>query len=183
MSYKDFFKEDMLPGGKGDTTALKNVNPDQLKLGIKVEMEHTNDTSMAKEIAIDHLTEDPEYYSKLSNADLVDEMRCNGSENQPVSNPIDIVRKVLNPDTNDVSTTQTSDMTDVDKPAHDPTGTDHITGGMNTTPENPNILTKSDSDDVINLPGLNLDIAESKSILNKMKDNSVKPYKRWTVKY
>lgn len=37
----------------------------QLKKGIKVEMEHTNDESKAKEIAMDHLSEDPEYYSKL----------------------------------------------------------------------------------------------------------------------
>lgn len=37
----------------------------QLKKGIDVEMEHTNDPEMSKEIAKDHLWEDPEYYDKL----------------------------------------------------------------------------------------------------------------------
>ena len=34
-------------------------------MGIKVEMEHTKDKKKAKEIAMDHLFEDPKYYSKL----------------------------------------------------------------------------------------------------------------------
>ena len=37
----------------------------QLVIGIEVEMEHTDDPSMAAEIAKDHLTEDPDYYTKL----------------------------------------------------------------------------------------------------------------------
>lgn len=37
----------------------------QLNKGIKVEMEHTNDRKIAKEIAMDHLFEDPKYYDKL----------------------------------------------------------------------------------------------------------------------
>ena len=40
---------------------LKN----QLNKGIKVEMEHTDDRKKAKEIALDHLFEDPKYYDKL----------------------------------------------------------------------------------------------------------------------
>ena len=38
----------------------------QLAKGIKVEMEHTDNKDIAKEIAMDHLTEDPNYYNKLS---------------------------------------------------------------------------------------------------------------------
>lgn len=38
----------------------------QLKKGTKVEMEHTDDKKIAKEIAMDHLTEDPNYYNKLA---------------------------------------------------------------------------------------------------------------------
>ena len=38
----------------------------QLKKGIEVEKEHTNDESKAKEIAMDHISEDPKYYDKLS---------------------------------------------------------------------------------------------------------------------
>ena len=37
----------------------------QLTKGVKVEMEHTNDPEKAKEIAMDHLWEDPKYYNKL----------------------------------------------------------------------------------------------------------------------
>lgn len=37
----------------------------QLIKGLKVEMEHTEDIDKAKEIAMDHLAEDPNYYTKL----------------------------------------------------------------------------------------------------------------------
>ena len=33
-------------------------------MGMKVEMEHTTDPRIAEEIALDHLAEDPHYYSK-----------------------------------------------------------------------------------------------------------------------
>jgi hypothetical protein len=36
-----------------------------LRWGIEVEMEHTHDVDVAREIAMDHLTEDPIYYKKL----------------------------------------------------------------------------------------------------------------------
>ena len=45
----------------------------ELKAGIAVEMEHTGDQETAKRIALDHLSEDPEYYEKLAKAGLVDE--------------------------------------------------------------------------------------------------------------
>ena len=38
----------------------------ELEKGIKVEMEHTNQESYAHEIAMDHLIEDPRYYTNLS---------------------------------------------------------------------------------------------------------------------
>jgi len=38
----------------------------QLEKGIKVEMEHTSNISKCKEIAMDHLSEDPNYYDRLS---------------------------------------------------------------------------------------------------------------------
>lgn len=37
----------------------------QLSMGEKVEMEHTDNKSLAHEIAMDHLDEDPNYYTKL----------------------------------------------------------------------------------------------------------------------
>jgi len=42
-------------------------------IGIKVEMEHTDDIKKAVEIAKDHLTEVPNYYTILINSGLVDE--------------------------------------------------------------------------------------------------------------
>jgi len=45
--------------------ALSKIDPEELKKGIKTEFEHTSDPKMAKKIAMDHLEEDPEYYTKL----------------------------------------------------------------------------------------------------------------------
>ena len=43
---------------------VKEINR-QLEMGIKVEKEHTKDEETAREIALDHLGEKPNYYSKL----------------------------------------------------------------------------------------------------------------------
>lgn len=89
MKYKQGFKEEKLEGGLADgktlmdiavmhayddskdSTSKKKVNTmyrelkQQLEKGIKVEMEHTKSRVKAKEIAMDHLFEDPKYYEKL----------------------------------------------------------------------------------------------------------------------
>lgn len=44
----------------------------ELKKGVKVELEHTDDKTIAREIAMDHLYEDPKYYTKLAK---IEEMR------------------------------------------------------------------------------------------------------------
>jgi len=43
----------------------KNFSPVQIRKGIKVEMEHTHNPKVAREIAKDHLMEDPKYYNHL----------------------------------------------------------------------------------------------------------------------
>lgn len=43
-----------------------NVILQQLKQGISVESEHTSHKEVAREIALDHLKEDPYYYSQLA---------------------------------------------------------------------------------------------------------------------
>jgi orotate phosphoribosyltransferase len=58
-------RKDQIPGGLGDKKDEKDFDPKQIAKGVKVEMEHTDDPALAKEIAIDHLTEDPKYYDKL----------------------------------------------------------------------------------------------------------------------
>ena len=57
--------EDEIPGGLADKKTPKDFDPKSLEKGMKVELEHTNNHHMAKEIAMDHLTEDPKYYEKL----------------------------------------------------------------------------------------------------------------------
>lgn len=46
---------------------VEEIKPDQLEMGEKEEMEHTSDPLVARKIAIDHLKEDPNYYTKLKN--------------------------------------------------------------------------------------------------------------------
>jgi len=69
-----------MKGGKADKLTLPQIAKkhklpiedltSQLKLGIKTEMEHTDNKKQAKEIAMDHLAEDPKYYTKLKKAKL-----------------------------------------------------------------------------------------------------------------
>ena len=62
---------DLIPGGYADGVSPSQVDPEQLRMGIEVEMEHTNDPRIAREIAMDHLVgEDPRYYTKLLRAGL-----------------------------------------------------------------------------------------------------------------
>lgn len=57
---------DRLPGGLADDRVPEDFDPEALRQGIDVEMEHTDDPDVAREIAMDHLTEDPRYYEKLA---------------------------------------------------------------------------------------------------------------------
>ena len=52
------------------TVSVEDVDKEELKKGIKVEKEHTDDIETATRIALNHLSEDPKYYSKLAKADL-----------------------------------------------------------------------------------------------------------------
>jgi hypothetical protein len=85
-----FVKEEEIEGGKAQDKSLMDLakkhtkdrmtqkqSPEriekmydhlerQLKKGIKVEMEHTDNKKIAKEITMDHLAEDPNYYNKLT---------------------------------------------------------------------------------------------------------------------
>jgi hypothetical protein len=54
-----------LKGGKGDNRPDSDFDDKDLQDAIKHELEHTKDRKIAKEIAKDHLIEDPNYYKKL----------------------------------------------------------------------------------------------------------------------
>lgn len=67
-SFGDTWKAKMqksLKIDKKDTRPDQDYDPYWLAQGIKVEMEHTNDPEIAKEIAKDHLDEFPQYYEYL----------------------------------------------------------------------------------------------------------------------
>lgn len=66
-------KAEKISGGLAAGRRPKGFDSEQLKMGIKVELEHTKGgdlspdraRSLAREIAMDHLVEDPEYYTHL----------------------------------------------------------------------------------------------------------------------
>ena len=55
------------------------ADPEQLAIGTKVEMEHTDDPRLARRIALDHLAEHPDYYRALRKM----ERRLAGSRRNP----------------------------------------------------------------------------------------------------
>ena len=97
MKYKQGFTEEKHEGGLSDGKTLMDIaqmhayddSTDstskekikemykelklQLEKGIKVEMEHTKSRLKAKEIAMDHLFEDPKYYDKLKKIEADEE--------------------------------------------------------------------------------------------------------------
>lgn len=52
-----------MAASKGVTAA--KVDPEQLRMGVEVEQEHTTDEATAQRIALDHLAEIPDYYTRL----------------------------------------------------------------------------------------------------------------------
>jgi 2'-5' RNA ligase len=56
---------DRIKGGRADKLSERDFDSGELQRGARHEMEHTDDWRLAKEIAMDHLAEDPDYYRKL----------------------------------------------------------------------------------------------------------------------
>ena len=83
--------EDKIPGGLAKGKTLEDIAKKhkvklstmllQLTKGIEVEMEHTTSKSIAKEIVMDHLWEDPKYYDKLSS---IEEIKINTPQPTPL---------------------------------------------------------------------------------------------------
>lgn len=59
-----------LKGGQADGMDSSDFDQNQLRIGTRHEMEHTKDKCVAMRIAMDHLSEDPDYYRKLRRAGL-----------------------------------------------------------------------------------------------------------------
>ena len=68
--------KDKIKGGKADKMSITDIAKKhdvsaesieaQIEIGKKIEMEHVDDESLAKEIAMDHLDEIPDYYTRLN---------------------------------------------------------------------------------------------------------------------
>jgi len=58
--------KDKLPGGAADDKFPEDFDFEALDKGMKHEIEHTKDRNLAMEIAMDHLTEDPNHYEKTA---------------------------------------------------------------------------------------------------------------------
>lgn len=68
-------RKDKIKGGKADKMSIKDIAKKhevsvesvkkQIEMGKKIEMEHVDDEVLAKEIAMDHLEEIPDYYTRL----------------------------------------------------------------------------------------------------------------------
>jgi len=79
-----------IPGGLAKNKSLEDIakhhNIDvntvkkQLEKGIKTELEHTSNKNIAKEIAMDHIYEDPKYYDKLKK---IEEVELEEEKKQP----------------------------------------------------------------------------------------------------
>lgn len=73
---KTSISEQKIKGGKGDKKSLNDIAKKfnvtitslkkELSVGINIEMEHTKNKSTAEDIAMDHLTEMPDYYTRLT---------------------------------------------------------------------------------------------------------------------
>ncbi len=74
-------EEQRIKGGMADDTSLEDIAKKfnvtvtslkkQLKIGIEVELEHTKNRTTAKDIAMDHLTEMPDYYTRLDKMETI----------------------------------------------------------------------------------------------------------------
>jgi hypothetical protein len=117
IKYKQSFKEEKIEGGIADGKTLmdivkkhsKNDSVDsstkkkigdifrkikiQLNKGIKVEMEHTKSRVKAREIAMDHLWENPKYYDKLKKIESKEEKKSKYLE---IEDMIPMLKKQLN---------------------------------------------------------------------------------------
>ena len=73
MKLKEAFTEDWedkMMGGLADKKSPEDFDQQVLMKGIHEELEHTGNIMTALEIAMDHLTEDLEYYDKLAQAGI-----------------------------------------------------------------------------------------------------------------
>ena len=77
--------------GKGKNTNINSLDRSQLVVGVTIETEHGHELNRAMSIAVDHLTEKPDYYSILVKSGLVDEPKALALANKYLG--IDLTKK------------------------------------------------------------------------------------------
>lgn len=67
-----FFSKRSLRGGFAERHSIgyDDIRPRLLEQGARHEMEHTGSREVARQIALDHLAKDPDYYKRLSQFDI-----------------------------------------------------------------------------------------------------------------
>ena len=92
-----------IKGGKADKLSVKDIADKfgvsvseiekQLRMGVKVESEHTSSKTTAKEIAMDHLSEMPDYYTRLDKMEK--EALKAAKKKESMSESKDIIKALL----------------------------------------------------------------------------------------
>jgi hypothetical protein len=88
-------QEDKIPGGLADKSKPEDFDKEQVEAGTKVEMEHTKDPKVAQEIAMDHLTEDPDYYRKLKKMEAGKDNPCPKESKKEESKVTETVEELI----------------------------------------------------------------------------------------
>jgi len=65
-THGDYKMEEKIKGGLAEGKKNSDFPKEQIDKGVKIELEHTSDKNLAKEIAKDHLVENKQYYSYLA---------------------------------------------------------------------------------------------------------------------
>jgi len=82
---------------KGDIDMMEKQLQSQLQQGMKVEMEHTKDKDKAREIVMDHLFEDPKYYSKLKKVESGESTSRLSKKSEKIKEGLEVGSMVENP--------------------------------------------------------------------------------------
>ena len=72
-SLSEFLNEDIFKGEIKTGLTAEDVDPKEFLVGIEVEQEHSKDLAVAKTIALQHLVENPKYYSEGMKKGIFDE--------------------------------------------------------------------------------------------------------------
>jgi 8-oxo-dGTP pyrophosphatase MutT (NUDIX family) len=96
-------QKDLLPGGKADNVPDREFSPKALNEGQEDEREHTDNDQIAKEIAKDHLSQDPRYYEKeklvekLARPQIIEDLLTakNHSDNKRYGHKSQILKKLM----------------------------------------------------------------------------------------